>query len=232
VLLNHAISGGLAVLLCSLAVLSILARVEVGIAWVGLDSIALIFVYVSGVWILHQNNVSVQPDAQPSSAPSGMTDLITAVVGFLLATALLIVVTPHLVSSAIGIAEVTGFSTGFVGLTLVAIVTSLPELVTTVAAARLGAFDLAVGNLFGSNCFNILILGVADFFYIEGLFLGDVNPAMTLAGMFALVLTAMGLFGNVARLEFRFRFIEPDSVFISVTYFLGMWVLYQRGLMG
>lgn len=64
-----------------------------------------------------------------------------------------------LVEGAIGIADEAGLSGGFVGLTLVAVGTSLPELVTTVLAARQGQTDLIVGNLLGSNLFNSLAVG-------------------------------------------------------------------------
>ena len=68
------------------------------------------------------------------------------------------------VDSALNIALTFGWSQTFIGLTIVALGTSLPELVTSVVAARKGENDLAVGNVVGSNIFNILlILGVSSF---------------------------------------------------------------------
>lgn len=64
-----------------------------------------------------------------------------------------------LVTGAVELADAAGLSGGFVGFTLVAIGTSLPELVTAVAAARAGDTDLIVGNLLGSNIFNSLLVG-------------------------------------------------------------------------
>lgn len=67
------------------------------------------------------------------------------------------------VDSACTIAEGFGFSQTFIGLTIVALGTSLPELVTSIVAAGKGENDLAVGNVVGSNIFNILlILGVSS----------------------------------------------------------------------
>ena len=66
-----------------------------------------------------------------------------------------------LVEAALDIAERAGISSGFIGLSLVAIGTSLPELVTSVIAARRGATDLIIGNLLGSNMFNGLAIGAA-----------------------------------------------------------------------
>lgn len=64
-----------------------------------------------------------------------------------------------LVWGALVIAEEVGLSGGFVGLTMVAIGTSLPELVTAIAGARRGETELIVGNLLGSNLFNSLAVG-------------------------------------------------------------------------
>lgn len=67
------------------------------------------------------------------------------------------------VNSASGIATAFGLSQNLIGLTIVAVGTSLPELVTSVVAARKGESDMAVGNVVGSNIFNILlILGISS----------------------------------------------------------------------
>lgn len=62
------------------------------------------------------------------------------------------------VDSAIAIAQAVGLSERFIGLTIVALGTSLPELVTSVTAARKGNADIAIGNIVGSNIFNILFV--------------------------------------------------------------------------
>lgn len=62
------------------------------------------------------------------------------------------------VDGATGIAEIIGISERFIGLTIVALGTSLPELVTSVTAARKGNADIAIGNIVGSNIFNILFV--------------------------------------------------------------------------
>lgn len=63
-----------------------------------------------------------------------------------------------LVEGAISIARLLGVSEGLIGLTIVAVGTSLPELVTSIAAVRKGMVDLAVGNVVGSNIFNIFFV--------------------------------------------------------------------------
>jgi cation:H+ antiporter len=91
----------------------------------------------------------------------------------------LIVLSPRLiVSSAISIGNEFGWEGGFVGFSLVAIGTSLPELVTSLVGARRGEWGLIIGNLFGSNLFNSLGVGSAILFAHGGLGRSSEQPFM------------------------------------------------------
>jgi len=68
-----------------------------------------------------------------------------------------------LVSGGVSIARMIGISEWFIGITIVAIGTSLPEIVASIMAARRGQGEMAIGNIFGSNIFNILmVLGITS----------------------------------------------------------------------
>jgi cation:H+ antiporter len=108
----------------------------------------------------------------------------------------------------------------------VAIATSLPELVTSFAAVRLGAFDLAVGNLFGSNAFNMAVLFFVDVAYQKGPLLSVVSPMHAMAALWGILLMNIGLMGIIYRAEKRFFLIEPDSFLMIVGYVIGMWLLF------
>ncbi len=105
----------------------------------------------------------------------------------------------------------------------------MPELVTTFAAVRIGAFDLAVGNLFGRNAFNMAILLLADLAYWKGPLLAAVEPTHAATAFLGMVLMSVGVMGIIYRAEKRVLFIEPDSLLMIVSYVLGMWLLYQMG---
>jgi len=228
---KHALSGGLAMLMIGLAVFFILADIDLKVGWVGADSLILILVYIGGVRLIQTNPLAGEKTlAQPEEIPTGIPSLRKALVGFGLAAAALVVVTPLMVDSSVRIAEITGLGTTFVGTTLVALVTSLPEMVTTIAAARQGADDMAIGNLFGSNLFNMAALGLTDIFFLGGRFLGVVDPAFALVGLLGLIMTGMGLIGNLARLEKRIGFIEIDALLLILVYAGGLWFLYSRGV--
>jgi cation:H+ antiporter len=79
-----------------------------------------------------------------------------------LGLALLVASSRALVWGAVEIARALGVSDLLIGLTIVAVGTSLPELASSIAAARKGENDLAIGNIIGSNLFNtLLVVGIA-----------------------------------------------------------------------
>lgn len=100
-----------------------------------------------------------------------------------------------LVESAIEIARVWGMSELIIGLTIVAIGTSLPELATSVLAAGRNESDLSVGNVIGSNIFNLLlVLGISAFFSSEGLPISTAAIALDLPFMLAVSIACLPIF--------------------------------------
>lgn len=228
--LKHALSGSLAIFMIGLTAFFILADLDIQIGWVGLDSLILIGVYIAAIYLLRKNELRVEPDGKTGiklAFPAGTWKTLLL---FLAAAIVLIIATPIMVRSSKEIADSTGLGTTFIGTTLVALVTSLPELVTAVFAIRLGAADMAIGNLFGSNMFNIFTLGMADLFFLEGRFIGAIDPAFLLIGLLGLIMTGLGLIGNLARIERRFIFIEIDSLLIFLTYAFGLYVLFSKSI--
>ncbi len=226
--LRHAMSGAAASLLIALVLFFLLADIKVMVGWVGLDSIFIILAYLGLVYSLQnsEDKVSVgEVEIDPK-----MMSLAAGIVGFVLAAGLLVVVTPWLVESSVKIAEITGLGTGFVGIALVGLVTSLPELVTTIGAVRLKAFNMAVGNLFGSNMFNVFAIGLGDLFLTSGRFLGEIDPTFTLTGLVGLVLTLLAVVGNVGKFERKIWIFEIDAGLLILGYIAGLYFLYTRGI--
>lgn len=226
--ITHTLTAVLSMLLMVLAIIFIMGDIDLTIGWVGVDSLILILLYFGGVWLVQQESraaagVSV---AEPVIVDDSFPSLKRGVLGFAIAALVLAAVVPQLVSASTDIAELTGLGDSFVGTALLSVVTSLPELLAALAAVRIGAVDLAVGNLFGSNVFNMLGLGIADFFYLDGRFLGAIDPEFALVGLLSLLLTIMALLANLARIERRIFFIEIDSVGIILVYLAGMYLLF------
>ena len=228
VAMKHGLTAGLAILLIGLSVFFIQINLDWQIGWVGVDCLILMTVYLAGIRLLRGN--TPPPPPSTSELDPRLPSLRKALLGFGLATGVLVAVAPWLVSSSARIAEITGVGTGFVGIVLVGLVTSLPEMATTIAAVRLGAYNLAVGNLFGSNVFNMFALGLTDVFLTSGRFLDAIDPAFVGVGILSLILTSLGLIGNLARFEKRLFFIELDALLLILVYFGGLGVLYSMGI--
>jgi cation:H+ antiporter len=229
--INHSLTAGLTILLMLIAVTSMVAEVNITVGWVGLVSIIIIAAYFVGLRIIQQGSRGMATAVAPHIEPGpNFPSLRRGLFGFAIATIVLVAVVPFLVDASTGIAEITGLGTGFIGVALLSVVTSLPELIAALAAMRINAFDMAVGNLFGSSVFNMFALGLADFFYFEGSFLSAIDSNFVLVGLLGLVLTAMALLGTLARVERRILFIELDSAAILLVYILGMYLLYIRGV--
>lgn len=226
---KHALTGSLAVFMIATVVFFKLAEIKIKIGWVGLDSMLLIVFYAIAVWLIRNNaDHGVQP--QEEEIEEGLTGLCAGLIGFALAAAALVLIAPFMVSSANKIAELTGLGTSFIGSTLVAFTTSLPEAVTTLAAIKIGAHDLAIGNLFGSNLFNMFVIGLNDVFYTQGSFLAVINPSLLLVGVTGILMTGLGLIGNLAKLERRIWFIELDALALLFLFFSSLALLYMRGI--
>lgn len=228
---RHALTSALTILMICLAIFFVLADLDIKIGWFGIDSTILILTYILAILIIQNDSHTAHEIAEAQEDEfEGIPSLAAGIMGFALSTALLIIVMPALVSTSAEIAEITGLGTGFVGTSLVAIVTSLPELVTTIAAVRLGVYDMAVGNLFGSNMFNMFSLGISDVIMTNGLFISVISDDFIIVGVLGLIMTAMGLVGNLAKLERKFIIFEIDALALIITYLLGMGLIYLRGI--
>lgn len=237
--LGHTLTATLAMLLTGLAAFFVLHPAQVSHVGVGLGSLTLFILYVLGMRLVfrqedmerrqREQTVLVEGTLAKQDPVSRKAELRRAVIGFSLGALALLVAAPFLAWSAQRIAEETGASATFIGTSLVAITTSLPELVTAIAAVRLGAFDLAVGNLFGSNAFNMAAFLFADLAYRDGSLLGSVSSAHALTALWSILMMNVGLMGIIYRAEKRFLLIEPDGFLMIVGYGLGMWLLFQMG---
>lgn len=101
--------------------------------------------------------------AVPEDEPAAATrrDLLRSLGLLIVGIVVVVVGADWLVDGAVGVAKAFGVSDAFIGLTIVAIGTSAPELVTTIVSTIRGERDIAIGNLLGSSVYNILlILGV------------------------------------------------------------------------
>lgn len=129
-----------------------------------------------------------------------------------------------------GLSQALGLSRSFVGTVFMALVTTLPEMAVTVSALRLGALDMAIGNLLGSNLFNVLILAVDDVAYLRGPLLADVSGAHAGTAATALLMTGLVIVGLVMRPQGRvLRVASWVSVGLVAAYGINAALVYLAG---
>ncbi len=130
-----------------------------------------------------------------------------------------------LMGAAEGIADKTELSETVVGGLFTALATSTPELVTTIAAIRLGALTLAVSNIFGTNCFNMLVIAAADAGYTRGSIYHDMAPVQMTWGLVSILMSAILLLGLVRRQTFGIGRIGFESALILGIYAVALGVI-------
>jgi cation:H+ antiporter len=123
------------------------------------------------------------------------------------------------------LAEETGLGASFVGTALVGATTSLPEVVVTLSAARLGAFDMAVGNVLGSNLFNALILAWDDLLF-PGAFFREAHGSHLAAIWVAFAMYGVVLLGMSYQALRKLAVLSWDTMALVGLYLLGLVWLY------
>ena len=141
-------------LVCSI-LLALLGMDAVVGRWDGVGLWVAFLLYLGYLFVNARKSPQETPQETPTAKPRKLVIEILMLVGGL---AVLVIGSKMAVAGASGLARSLGVSERVIGLTIVALGTSLPELFTSVTAARKGNADIAVGNIVGSNIFNILFV--------------------------------------------------------------------------
>jgi cation:H+ antiporter len=228
----HALSGAASITLAALAAISILVSrqwPDLTLGGVGLGCLAIAVGYALSVrLVFYDQRVSAQQAESHGEAvlvPAGRLTLAKAATGFVISAIAIVAAGPFMAEAAGTIAELTGLGNTFVGSTLVAFCTSLPEVVATATAVRLGAFDLAIGNIYGSNAFNMVLLFPLDLVF-PGSLLAAVSPTHAVTSLFAIAITCVALMGQLYQVERRIHFLEPDALLVILLVFGALGVIF------
>lgn len=127
--------------------------------------------------------------------------------------------------SGIVIAERADIAEGVIGALLTGVVTSLPELVTTVSAVRRGALTLAVGGILGGNTFDVLFVAFSDVAYREGSIYHALSGQQTTLFLISILMTAVLLLGLLRREKHGIANVGFESILIIVIYVAGMAIM-------
>ena len=180
-----------------------------------LVSLRVVFLYEKG-----HNHVEPQP-------PGDGITLKVAVLRFLLAAVVVVAAALALPFIGEAIAREMGWARGFVGTLFIAFATTLPEIVVTLAALRMGSLDLAIGNLFGSILFNLVILSIDDLFFLKGPLLSHVDMMHAVSALSGVMMTGVAVVGLLYRPRTRlFKSVGWVSLALFSLYMLNAYVIF------
>jgi cation:H+ antiporter len=230
---GQVIGAGFGILLLGLVSISLLGSTAIPrIGWVSLSSLVFLGVYliaIRTVFLYEKRRIAeFVRDVAEEALHSHITKS-RAFTMYGLNALVIVVAATYLPHVGQRIAEITGLGRTFVGSVFIALSTSLPELVVSLGALRLGAVDIALGNLFGSNLFNIGILALDDVLYTKGPLLSNVTPSHLVTTSAAVVMTAIAVIGLTYQTTRKLRFFAWDSVGIVVAYVFATVILYATG---
>ncbi|MGE0449578.1 MAG: sodium:calcium antiporter [Vicinamibacterales bacterium] len=227
---GHALSIGFGLLLIGIAGAGLIAEDRTaGVGWVGLYSLVLIGVYFVAMRVIfaHERHRRLEETREVAEELQyGATTLRTALVQYGLAAAAVIAAALWLPRLGADLARQTGLGEAFVGSLFVAITTSLPEIVVSLAAVRIGALDLGIGNVLGSNLFNLLILGLDDVFYRQGRLLAAAAPSHSISVVAIVMMNALFLIGLTYKVMTKRFVVSWDTGAIAVVYVAAVVLSY------
>lgn len=229
---GHLLAAGFGIILLALAGVSILVS-HGGQAWTmahfGITTPVLLALYLLSARTVFLHERSHRGDTEEAVRYADAS-LPAAVRGTIVAGLVVIVAGAGLPFAGEGVAEAMGWEASFVGTVFVALATSLPEATVVVAAVRLRALDLALGNLLGSNLFNLAILAIDDFAYRPGPLLAAASPVHAATAFCALLMTGVVVVGLTYRPERRlFRTVGWVSIGLLVAYIANLSIIQLGG---
>jgi cation:H+ antiporter len=227
---GHALSIGFGLVLIGIAGLGLLGSSRLpAIGWVGLYTPALIGVYFVSMRLIftheRQRRIREIQEVAEELQYAGIP-LRTAVLHYTIAAVLVVGAALWLPRLGSDLARQTGLGEAFVGSLFIAITTSLPEIVVSLAAVRIGAIDLGVGNVLGSNLFNLMILGLDDVFYRQGPLLTAVDASQGIAVLAVVMMNALFLIGLTYRVMTKRFAVAWDTGAIAAVYVTAVSLAY------
>lgn len=230
---GHILSASLGTLLIAFTGFSLLLErggMSPALAHIGLYTPLIIAVYLASMRAVYNYEHRTLSDyAEKEAERYPEVTLRSAIKGYAQSALAVVFAGSWLPFVARDISDMMGWGHSFVGTLLVAAVTSAPEAAVTLSALRIGAIDMAIANLLGSNLFDIIILAIDDLFYDKGPLLAHVNFSHALTAITAVMMGTLVIVGLVFRPRGRAVFgLTWISLALLMLYVLNAWLLFEH----
>ena len=226
---ENQLTAYLSLIVISLAVMGLAGRGFWQILHLDLFSVFIAIAYIIGLQKLHKFQPAASACGDENDNPANNSQVIPPELkrSLLINAGIIVAASMTLAASAEHIAEITGWGSTFVGNSLLAVATSLPEIVVTFSAVKIGSFAMAAGNIFGSNLFNIAILALADLCFLRSSIFAAAAPSQSLIAAIGLLMSGLylftGLYGSRRKLAGRW---PVDSLLIVGVYLFSLYALF------
>jgi cation:H+ antiporter len=217
-------NAGLAIAMTILAAGFTLLHADIGIRGLRPEPLTLVVIWIAGTRLLYKRQ---QLQSGQTAHRQKLTDTkgaLWAILIFAGGAAIIFLVAPVFAECARQFAKVSGWGESFVGTWLLGCSTALPDLVTSITACRLGAFDLAVSSLYGSCAFNMVVFYVMDLASPRPIF-SVLSPILALSGALAVVLMLLGVLTLTLRRNLELAPTLRGGVLLA-SYCAAIWIIY------
>ena len=231
---SHVLSAGFGILLLTIVSFSLYLSkssngLTLAIAWIGLYTPTILFIYMVAmrlIFIYEKRSISAFAKEKAEEFQYSEISKKSSYIRFSLNGCIVVAAGVFLPEIGKSLAELTGLGETFVGNALIAISTSLPEIVVSVTAIKIGAGDMAIGGLFGSNVFNIMVLAIDDLFFTKGPLLSYIGLNHILSITSAVLMMIIAVIGLTYRADKKPLFLAWDAMAIVAVYFFNLFALY------
>lgn len=224
---GHRLTSWSSLVLVLVAVVAIFTSIRfssLAIGWIGWSTpliIILYLVFIRKIFLFEQR----QPSYQEPESNYEKLSLNRAYLYFAVSAIFIIGAGIWLALIGDEIARVTGWGESFVGSLFIGFATTLPEITVSFAAMRMGAADLAVANMIGSNLFNLIIIPIDDMIYTPGPVLAAVSESHLFTALIGMVMTGVFIAGLYRRPR-RFLRLSWMNCALIVLFFLGAYLSF------
>ena len=227
---NNMLTGILSVIITLIGIIGILLHAKFLIfKSISLFSILILITYFIGAYVLFLNERTRKNDCKVSNKRIEERFDKKFFLYFFINAILIVIAGVNVTYACDEISKITGLGSSFVGTLFLAVATSMPEIVVSISSIKLGSLSMAVGNILGSNFFNVSIIGLSDFFYTaksRSIFF-DASKVHVLTGLMFIFLTNIYLIGMVLEPKKRCFKFGYDSILIIILYFFTFFYIFK-----
>jgi len=200
------------------------------LGWVSYFSLIILLGYFLAAMLLYRYEKTHQQQFQQDHPPLEDTKLSTqrAIRGFAINSLFVVGAGTYLPVVASRIAEISGLTNSFMGVLFIGITTSLPEMIVVFHAIRMKLIHMALGDVFGSNLFNLTILFFNDLLYWRGDLFQDINPILKWGAFASILITAFFVIALKMKLPGKvLGRIRISAVLAILIYVLTTWATFK-----